>query len=183
MVIFTSLILTSCAVVEKIDSFNGMLDDPTPDYEVRELRKGEEAFFQGEYQKAERLFSAISINSGNKEYQNYALYGIACSKMITAENAEEFKNAIELLESWKYVRQELAGYRESPRMIITAFNKKRHLLDREPEIKEVISKKSEAVVKKQQQEIQELKNTIEKLQHQISVLEAIDQDIQEKRQP
>jgi hypothetical protein len=183
MVAFSSLILASCAVVEKIDSLNGILEEPTADYEVRELKKGEEAFFNEKYKEAERLFSAVSINSGNDVYQNYALYGIACIKMITAENAEEFKNAIELLESWKYVRQEIAGYYESPRMIITAFNQQSHLLDREPEIKEVVSKESEVIIKKQQREIQELNNTIKKLQHQISVLETIDQDIQEKRQP
>jgi len=183
MVAFSSLILTNCAVVDKIDSLNGILEEPTPDYEVRELQKGEEAFFNREYKEAERLFSAVSVNSGNSVYQNYALYGIACIKMITAENAEEFKKAIELLERWQYERQNLAGYHESPRMIIAAFNQQSHLLEREPEIIEVVSKTSEVMIKKQQREIRELKNTIKKLQHQISVLESIDQDIQEKRQP
>ena len=45
MIAFSSLILASCAVVEKIDSLNGILEEPAADYEVRELKKGEEAFF------------------------------------------------------------------------------------------------------------------------------------------
>lgn len=183
MAVFSALILSGCVVVEKLESFNGILDDPTPDYEVRELRKGEDAFFREEYKEAERLFSAISKNSGNGVYKNYAFYGITCIRMITAENEEEFKKAVELLKDWKYIRPEKAGFQESPRMIITAFNKKSHLLEREPEIIEVVSKESETIIKRQQAEIKQLNNTIKKLQHQISVLESIDQDIQEKRQP
>lgn len=183
VVTFSLLILAGCTVVDKIDSLNGILDEPAPDYEVRELQKAEDAFFREKFTKAESLFSAIAKNSGNDIYQNYALYGIACIQMITAENAQDFKNAVELLESWKYTQPEVVGFQESPRMIISAFNKQSHLLEREPEIKEVVSKKSETVINKQKGEIQELQNTIKKLQHQISVLETIDQDIQEKRQP
>ncbi len=181
------LVLSSCRFVDKLDSPYGILGKPAPDYEIRELKKGEEAFFDEYYQEANRLFTLISSSSGNEIYQKHALYGIACLKMMTAENAEEYKQALEqaleLLDDWQKPEIETAGFRKNKWMLISALKKQSHLLECEPEIKLVYSKKSKGDLKKQQKEIDELKSTIKKLQHQISVLEAIDQEIEEKRKP
>lgn len=183
MVTFLSLFLSGCVVVEKIDSLNGILDDPVPDFEIEELKKGEMAFFAGNYQESQRIFTVIYKKSEKKIYQNYAVYGIACTKIMAAENIEEYIEAIKVLEGWKRHDVEIRGFWEDPRMITAAVNTKTHLFECEPEIKYVTSKKSDARVKRQKTEIKELKETIKKLQHQISVLEAIDQEIQEKRKP
>lgn len=183
MMALLPLVLPSCKIVDKIDSLNGIMVKPAPDYEINELKKGEDAFFEENYSEANRLFSLISTNSGNEIYQNYALYGIACTRMMTAENSKDYKQAIELMEDWGKPDMKAAGVYPNPRMIITALKKQSHLLECEPEIKYVYSQKSKSVIKKQQNEIDELKNTIKKLQHQISVLEAIDQAIEEKRKP
>lgn len=177
--------LSGCTIVDRIDSLNGIMEPSAPHYEIDELKKGEAAYFRENYEEAKRLFTAIITNSGNEIYQKYAFYGLVCIQMITAKNIEELKLAIDKMGDWDNPESRVAGFHENPRMIVKALIKQCHLLDLEcvPEIKYVANKKTDKIVKKQKKEIYELKETIKKLENQISVLEAIDQEIEEKRKP
>ena len=87
------------------------------------------------------------------------------------------------MAKWQKPGVEMEGYMENPEMMFVALNKKTGLLDCDTEIKVISAKKKMAVSKEHQLEVEQLKSTIKKLEHQISVLEAIDLEIQEKRKP
>jgi len=177
--------LSGCKVVQTIDSFNGILDAPPADPEIGTLLNAEFAFFSGNYDLAEDLYYSIRIDSNKDDYKNHALYGLACIRIITAEDTEQLKLGFNMLTQWQEPGVEAVGYQENPKMITKALNDRVGLLDVEcePEIRYVTTKKKGDLLKKHKDEIVELKSTIKKLEHQISVLEAIDQEVQEKRKP
>lgn len=175
--------VSSCKVVQKIDSLNGILEPPPPDPEVSQLRVAENAFFIGDYQLSSELFTTVRDNSAKDIYKNQALYGLACIQIITAENFEEIQKGFADLQQWQEPSAGFYGYVENMKMISEALNKKTDLFECEPEIRYITKNDKGKLLKKHQDEIKELKNTIKKLEHQISVLEAIDQEIQEKRKP
>jgi len=88
-----------------------------------------------------------------------------------------------MLEKWDEPGADFIRFEENPKMIAVALNKQLELLQCEPEIQIVSTNKQDPRLKKSREEVRQLKSTIKKLEHQISVLEAIDQEIQEKRQP
>jgi hypothetical protein len=170
-------------MVEKKDGGAGALKGPPPDYEIAALKRAQGAFFSEDFAEAEQIFTDILANSDKGVYKNEALYGVACTRMMVAEDVERYKAAIRLLETWRLQGVGINEFGENPRMIIQALARSVTFLECEPEIKYVINKKNDELVKKQQDEIQKLYDTIGRLQHQISVLEAIDQETQEKRKP
>ena len=183
VIILLSMVFSGCVVVEKIDSLNGILEPPVPDYEVAELRKAEEAFFRQDFKKAKKIFSSVKKKSKKKIYKNYAAYGLACIKLLNADTLGEYNRAVGSLDGWKNSGTQVSGFRESPQMLILALGSKSNLMKSELGANYVPRKEDAEIMKKQQEEIKHLEETIKKLEHQISVLEAIDQEIQEKRNP
>jgi hypothetical protein len=174
--------LSGCSFIQGIDGLNGIIEDP-PDRELGILFQAEYAFFAGNYSLAEDLYLDIRESSEKPFYVNQAIYGLVCLAVITAKNTHELKRALVEMEKWQEPGVEVDGYGENPKMITTAISKQIALLDCKPEIRYVTTKKEGDLVKKYQEENEELKTTIKTLEHQISVLEAIDQEIQEKRKP
>lgn len=175
--------LSGCKVVQTIDSWNGILEEPPPDTEIGKLLQAELEFFAENYTLAEELYSTVKDETGKDLYVNAAQYGLACIAIATATNADELKQGFLMLKEWQEPDGNVGGFEENPKMISTAINSQLELLKCEPEIRYVAAKKKPAYEKKCQAEIAQLQETIKKLEHQISVLEAIDQEIQEKRKP
>lgn len=174
---------SGCEVVQTIDSLNGILEEQPPDPEAGMLLNAEFAFYQENYTLAEDLYSKVLNTSKKRIHQNHARYGLACVGISTARNTTELKEAFELLDKWQEPKAETLGYAENPKMIAVALNRKQDIFQLKPEIRYVTTAKEGELLRKNQQEIADLRATIEKLEHQISVLEAIDQEIQEKRKP
>lgn len=175
--------LSGCVVVQKIDSLNGILEAPPPDSEVGQLLQAEFSYYEGNYQLAEEIYTLVKESTKKDIYKNQAVYGLACIQIISAETIEELKEGFAMLEAWQEPGGTVDGYEENPKMIAVALKAKTDLFECEPEIRYVTTKKKGELLEKHKNEIRELKLTIEKLEHQISVLEAIDQEIQEKRKP
>ncbi|MEE4241606.1 MAG: hypothetical protein V2I36_09070 [Desulfopila sp.] len=183
MVLPLTLLFSGCKVIQTIDSFNGILEKPPPEEEIGVLLQAEFAFLGGNFELAEELYSRVRQSSENEVYRNSALYGLACVAMITATSFTELQQAIEQLQTWQEPGGDFAGYEENPRLIATALARQSELFECEPEIRYVVTKKEDDLLRKHREEIRELKSIIVKLEHQISVLETIDQEIQEKRKP
>lgn len=177
------LFFSGCTVVEKIDSLNGILEQRPADLEIGKLQQAEDTFFSGNYDQAREMYTEIMRESSSPIYRNSALYGLSSIAIRTAADKEALQEGLAMMQQWVEPGAEITGYLENPRMIAEALNSQVGLLECIPEIRYVTTKKKGELLKKHQEEIEELKETIKKLEHQISVLEAIDQEIQEKRKP
>ena len=176
--------LSGCEALRTMDSFDGILNTKLPpDPEIATLAQAESAFFQGNYMLAKNLFNEVKRQTDKPLYRNQASYGLVCVSIITAEGLADLKKSFAMLAQWQKPAADVQGYLENPKMMSVALNKKSGLLNCENEIKVITAKKKTVVSREQQEEIEQLKNTIKKLEHQISVLEAIDLEIQEKRKP
>ncbi|MDJ0623035.1 MAG: hypothetical protein QNJ17_08710 [Desulfocapsaceae bacterium] len=176
--------LTGCEAIRSMDSINGILTKRTHrDPEVEMLNQAETAYFNNNFDLAESLFLKVRQNTKKPGYKNQAHYGLSCIAIITANDMAELRKSFSAISRWQKPEPEVDGYEANPKMLIVALDKKANLLNCETEIKVVTTEKKMAVNKEYQLEIEQLKQTIQKLKHQISVLEAIDQEIQEKRKP
>ncbi|MFH2067248.1 MAG: hypothetical protein ABIK15_18755 [Pseudomonadota bacterium] len=168
--------------------------EPNQDYDadLATLKRGDMAFQEGNYQKALEIYSILSQLSENKTTQRKALYGLACTKLVLAKNQTELNKAIILWDTWSQTVPQ-GSYDEDPRMlrpILTEKNmsgiipKKQIVIIENPEQDRITSK----IIQSKTDEITNLQNRIasqqkelETLKHQINSLEAIDQDMLQKK--
>lgn len=184
--IFVTLfaMLSGCEALRTMDSFDGILAKKTsPDPEVEMLYRAETAYFNKNFDLAEALFNKVQQSTDKVEYKNRAYYGLSCIDIMTANDMVALREAFGKIGRWQQLESETDGYEENPEMLIVALGRKADLLNCETQIKVVTTEKKMEVDKEHQLEIEQLKQTIQKLKHQISVLEAIDQETQEKRKP
>lgn len=173
---------SGCKMAKSFRSFEESLEKTKMhDSKEKALLQAESAYFSGDYQLAQELYSRVKENNDESLYSNQAIYGLACLRIIGAENTDELRRALAQLAAWQ--APESDAYLENPEMLITALDQQADLFDCQVEIRNAISKKKMEDSNKYKKEIEKLKDTIEKLEHQISVLETIDQEIQEKRKP
>jgi K+/H+ antiporter YhaU regulatory subunit KhtT len=165
--------ITGCSAVQLVVSF-------AP--EMQRLRDGEREFELGNFHEAEKIFAEIFDSKVSLQTRNTALYNLACTRIITAENSADFIAAVDLFEAWEKTHPSVI-YVENPNLVITALQTRSSLLmintdetlQQQTEINEVITTKDA--------EIKKLKAVVDKLQHQITELQAIDQQLMEKRKP
>lgn len=173
---------SGCKMAKSLKSFEETLEQTRiHDSEEEALLQAESAFFAGDYQLARKLYSRVKENNGESVLRNQAIYGLACLRIISAGDTGELRRALTELAAWQ--APDTGTYLENPEMLITALNRQSDLFDCQVEIREAMARKKMEDSNEYKQEIEKLEATIEKLEHQISVLEAIDQEIQEKRKP
>ncbi|WP_136808355.1 hypothetical protein [Desulfosediminicola flagellatus] len=180
--------LSGCNAVQLVVSF-----DP----ELQQLRDGEREFILGNYEEAEEIFSEIYDSNVSNQTKNTALYNLACTRIITSNTTDDFINAVELLEGWEKTYPSVI-YVENPDLVISALKKrasfitqaqakelKKDIMTKEILKKELKDKELESIeiITRQSQTITELEKSLFTLQHQIAELEAIDQQLQEKKKP
>lgn len=143
--------------------------------EVQDLREGEREIGLGNYKKAEQIFTTIYESDADQETKNTALYNLTCTRMLTAENIDEFIGAVELLDDWKEANRGVF-FVENPNLIVDALKEQVKVLQREQARLGQKALEAKVTIVNQEKEL-------ETLQHQISELEAIDQQLQEKKKP
>lgn len=148
--------------------------------ETIQLKAGELAFFQEEYNRAYALFSETAEKSQNPTIKNIALYNLACTKLALSENEDEFIEAMKLFDKWQSLKPERPKV-ENPLLVVQIIQKIAQL--RQQERLECIKndKEMKDIIQHQNNQINKLNKLIKILQYQISELENIDQEIQEKR--
>lgn len=139
------------------------------------------------------IFQEIFNLSPNPEQKNAAAYGLICTKLMTAENKQIVHEALGALKKWAPLDRD-ASHIENPELMAQALGKltqearteagrwslriKKMARTHREEIEKLTS-----VRKDLQDRIFRLEAAMETLLHQISELETIDKDIQEKRKP
>ncbi|WP_163336790.1 hypothetical protein [Desulfopila sp. IMCC35008] len=193
-IIITALLQSGCSYVQIVVSASD---------EAQLLRDGEKAFLLGNYQKAEELFQQVYNSETDGQAKNTALYNLACTRMAIAQTTDDYNNSVELLKEWKQPYHS-GFYIENPTLVVTALKISNQTLRTESEkLQKDLQKKSEDL-KKKRKEIKQLhtkteslrtllqsyqednitaQEMIDTLQHQITELEAIDQQLQEKKKP
>jgi len=155
------------------------------------LQGGNEAFQNGDYQKALEIYRTLSQLSENVKIRRKALYGLACTKLILSENTKDFDEAIILWDAWsQLVPPKIVD--EDPRMlkpllldkvfpkIIKKKINTREPIDKNEANSEILKSRDDKILQLQKQ-LKIMENEVETLRHQISSLEEIDQDIFEKK--
>lgn len=92
------------------------------EFELHLLDSGLQFFELGDIQKASEIFQNLSNDSDNDHIRRKALYGLACTKLILAQNQEQFNDAFALWENWSKLRGPRLG-NEDPRMCRSLFQK------------------------------------------------------------
>ncbi|MCP4718776.1 MAG: DUF3450 domain-containing protein [Desulfobacteraceae bacterium] len=147
--------------------------------DISPLVQARQTFLQGDYPLAGEKFDVLVKQAVDPEIINSSLHGLACVDMITADDADTFLKALESLLHHQIQTEGVPL--ENYELLIRALghgsrlmgNEYRQTLDRIDELK--------TTNRKQNREILKLQKQIKTLQHQISSLESIDQELQEKR--
>ena len=178
-----------CSQIQKFPGFETKGSLYNPDQAT--LLRGNEAFQNGDYQKALEIYSILSQLADNAKTRRKALYGLACTRLILSENTKDLDEAIVLWDAWsQLVPPEIVD--EDPRMLKPllldkAFPEKikkkistRKKIDKNEDSSEILKARDNKILQLQKQ-LKIMENEVETLRHQISSLEEIDQDIFEKK--
>jgi len=143
--------------------------------EWQTLKNGYEAFEQKDYEKAAHIFNALYQRGKAGRMGRRALYGLACSRLIMAADAQQYNDALALWDQWAGPMAKNLDV-EDPRMLTpllvrlkASFRKKAHIEKKDDKI-QALNEKMEAMREK-----------IDRLTHQLKELEAIDQKIEQKK--
>ena len=180
--------------------------EPPPKTNAAELDtwdEGVQAFRKGDYNKAMALFEFLSESTGDETIYRKALYGLASTRLILAQNAGEFNEALDLWDCWsQQVPSEIEM--EDPRLMTPFLDRVGSFFGPEGKLKKEGKPKDKTVYKNhlvyrdavvyknllegKEKEIERLKSRIEakerdvrRLRHQIESLEAIHLKFQEKQ--
>ena len=139
---------------------------------------GVRAFHRGEFQKALEIFQDLRESGETDEVRRRGLYGLACVRLILAENARDFHHALSLWEEWSRAAP-MGREVEDPRMMSPLLYRVKPPIETPqaitPDATESRRRAAcEGRLRDQEREIQHLK-------HQLEALEAIHQQIQEKK--
>jgi len=108
--IFSVFVVAGCSGAE-IKTFSH-------DEDIRHLETGYEMFCRGDYENAAGQFEIICQGSGTGQIRQEALYSLACTRMILAEDPKTFLEALDLWTVWNrqgdLCQKTLPG--ENPRM-------------------------------------------------------------------
>ncbi len=165
----------------------------TAGMENHPLKEAEAAFLQNDYKRSGRLFREVFDQGLNPDMRNAAHYGLACAKLMTAEGESAVDEALEALGAWAPLNRDAARI-ENPELLVRALGKvtgEARVQSRQNalKMKRMIRshrkdmEKHKKARKELQGKVARLEAAMETLLHQISELETIDQDLQEKRNP
>ena len=161
---FLVLFLSGCSILNIESLKKKSLDNR----ERQTLNTGYEAFIQANYEKASHIFKTIYQTGSNSLIKRRALYGLACARLLTAQDTIQFDEAVTLWNTWvNSVPDEFTT--EDPRLLGAFIQKIEPPCKKEKEI-QVLNKT-----------IDNMRKEIKKLKYQIITLEAIDQTIEKKK--
>lgn len=84
------------------------------------IAEGNKLFWDGKYTEAEAMFLWLQ-HSDDPDVTRQALYGLACTRLIQAENRQAYVEAVEILDLWQAMSSVTSG-KEDPRMLLSVFD-------------------------------------------------------------
>jgi len=143
------------------------------------LKSGQQDFLKANYQLAREKFNLVIQRKSDPKLMTSARYGLVCVEMITAHDLEAFFKALKGMKQY-HAPGQIVDH-ENPELFIRAIFHGASLMEKY-DIKRIATmSRLKTKEKKQNMEILKMQERIKILQHQISALESIDQEEQEKR--
>ncbi len=158
-------LLSGCSVVQVV----------VYEKEMERLEDGVRYFKPGKYTQAEKVFLEISTSQANAQTKNAATYNLACTRIMLAKNSDQITGQMKALSKWRNYGQGM-NHLESPILSAEAMKHQRNIYANELRV-------SQQSVQGVQKLLIEQEKVLQVLQHQISELEAIDQQLQENKKP
>ncbi len=147
----------------------------------------EQLFLNGDFKTALLEYERLYGSALSAEAENHALYGLACTQMMLADNEEQFIEAIGNLQKWN-AGKGTAPFQENRLLLVLSLKQQsKRIAEKE---KERIARETEQIslIDDQKKKISEMMSTvsklhtqIEELHNQIAALEAIDENVKEKQ--
>jgi hypothetical protein len=75
---------------------------PALEAELSTWQEGLQAFEAGDYEKARVLFEMLSENAANEGLRGKAFFALASTRLVLAQNAEEFNQALATWDCWRH---------------------------------------------------------------------------------
>jgi len=182
-VLIFSLLLSLCGgcTVLQLPDLSGPISPPQA--------YAEQLYINGEFENALLEYEHIYETALSPEDKNNALYGLACTQMMLAQSVDQLVEAISNLQKWD-ANKGTEPFRENRHLLVLAL-KQQSMHIKEQHNKQIkIENQKNSLIADQQLKILQMTSTaekrlnqIKKLQTQIEELEAIDENVQEKRQP
>lgn len=177
--ILSSLLLcTSCSIMQ-IPSFTKP-EDNTQAF-------AEQLFINGDFERAILEFEQTYETALSPEDKNQALYGLACTQMMLARTDGQLIEAISNLQRWD-ANKGTAPFIENRHLLVLSLKQQGELIAENKRAKMARETEITSLIDDQKRTISQMISTIEKLQNenkalqnQIEALEAIDENVQEKR--
>jgi hypothetical protein len=149
----------------------------------------EQLFINGDFESALLEFEQIYDTALSLEDKNQALYGLACTQMMLARNDDQLIEAIGNLEKWD-ANKGSEPFWENRHLLMLSLKEQSEIIAEKSKARTIEENQKNALIANQQVKIAQMTSTaeqqqkqIEKLQNQIAEIEAIDQNVQEKRKP
>ena len=157
------------------------LSQAPPPAPAHQLASDAELFFlKGEYQDALSEFQREYETALAAEDRNQALYGLACTQIITARTDRELAEGIVNLQKWDEEKG-TGPFQENRRLLVLAMKQQGEVLVKRNREQQRQGNRKDRLIANQKEQIAQLTVTIEMLQKQLEELEAIDENFQVKR--
>ncbi len=179
---------------------------PEPPAESLDYQVAVQLYREGDYKAAGQCFNTVHQTTTDSDLRRMALYGLACSRLMTAETSEDYRQGLQLWYQW--VEDASANARDETPLLMVPLLREKSFFGTIPlngpvpgEIPESKIVPAWRLVKTQQdadnlkQQLDEsdkakkiaqkriaaLEKEIEELKSQIKALETIDQKMQKKK--
>lgn len=172
------LLCTSCSMMQ-LPAFT-IPEDNTQAF-------AEQLFINGDFEQAILEFEQTYETALCPEDKNQALYGLACTQMMLARTDDQLIEAISNLQKWN-ANKGTAPFIENRLLLVLSLKQQGELIAANNRVKMARETENILLINDQKKTIAQMITTIEKLQNenielqsQIEALEAIDENVQEKR--
>lgn len=142
----------------------------------------DQLFINGDFENAILEYEQIYETALSPEDKNQALYGLACTQMMLAHTEEQLVEAISNLQKWDAIKGR-APFVENRHLLILSLKQQSEIIQEKNKQLLARDKQQTALIAAQQAKMARMTATVEKLSNQIAELEAIDENVQEKRNP
>ena len=172
------LLLLACVAKQKPqpEPVAPQLSEEQPEPLSASFEEAAQAFDSGQYRKAAALFEILAAKDASPAETDRALYSLACARLMLAVNPDEYKKAMQALETWE---KKAGPTAEDPRMLLRAlrfFKPPYHAREAQKEPKPAKIQDPDCAKK-----LADKEKEVKLLQKQLNALETIHREIQEKK--
>ena len=154
----------------------------------RHLNDATQAFLSRDWVRARQGFTTLAVQTPNPKAVTAGVYGLACVDMATAADIPSFVKGLSTLSQGP---EGMGRFRnQNPELFFLGADHGIRLMEKKQrELSDQLHQQSDRLLRLDQGEkrsarkIRALEQTIKRLKHQIQVLERIDRELQEKRNP